>query len=88
VTTRPRGCRNVLAAAGLPPALQRDRQSWRSVLRAHSESILACDFFTVDTVSLRLYVLVFRSIGSRRVAYLPRTSNPNTAGCCSRPATC
>jgi len=41
--------RNILAAAGLPPAPQRDRQLWRSFLRAHGESILACDFFTVDT---------------------------------------
>ena len=72
--------RNGLAAAGLPPAPQRDRQSWRSFLRAHGESILACDFFTVDTVWLRrLYALVFLSIGSRRVEYFACTSNPNTA---------
>ena len=60
--------RNILARAGLPPAPQRDRQSWRTFLRTHGGSILACDFFTVDTVWLRrLYVLVFLSIGSRRV---------------------
>jgi putative transposase len=41
--------RNILANAGVPPAPQRDSQSWRSFLRAHRESILACDFFTVDT---------------------------------------
>src|SRR5262249_47500965 len=41
--------RNILTSAGLPPAPQRDAQSWRSFLRAHGESILACDFFTVDT---------------------------------------
>ena len=71
--------RNILAAAGLPPAPQRDRQSWRSFLRAHGESILACDFFTVDTVWLRrLYVLVFLSIGSRRVEYFACTSKPDT----------
>jgi putative transposase len=64
----------------VPPAPQRDRQSWRSFLRAHGESILACDFFTVDTVWLRrLYVLVFLSIGSRRIEYLTCTSKPNTA---------
>jgi putative transposase len=72
--------RNILASAGLPPAPQRDRQSWRSFLQAHGESILSCDFFTVDTVLLRrLYVLVFFSIGSRRVEHLACTSNPNTA---------
>ena len=57
--------RTVLAAAGVPPAPQRDRLSWRSFLRAHGETILACDFFSVDTVWLRrLYVLVFLSISS------------------------
>jgi transposase InsO family protein len=72
--------RNILAAAGLPPAPRRDSQSWRSFLRAQGESILACDFFTVDTVWLqRLYVLVFLSIGSRRIEYVACTSNPNTA---------
>jgi transposase InsO family protein len=72
--------RNILGRAGLPPAPRRHSQSWRSFLRAHAESILACDFFTVDTVSLqRLYVLVFISIGSRRVEYLACTSTPKTA---------
>lgn len=72
--------RNILSKASLPPAPQRDRQSWRHFLRAHGESVLACDFFTVDTVWLRrIYVLAFLSIGSRRIEYLACTSNPNTA---------
>jgi putative transposase len=71
--------RNVLTRAGVPPAPQCDRPSWRSFLRAHGETILACDFFTVDTVWLRrLYVLVFISIGSRRVEYVACTRNPDT----------
>jgi transposase len=36
--------RTILAKAGLPPAPRRDRQSWRTFLQAHGESILACDF--------------------------------------------
>jgi putative transposase len=72
--------RNILTRAGLPPAPRRDAQSWRSFLRSHRESILACDFFTVDTVWLRrLYVLVFISIGSRRIEYFAITSKPDTA---------
>ena len=72
--------RNVLTRAGVPPAPQRDRLSWRAFLRAQGESILACDFFSVDTVWLRrLYVLVFISIGSRRIEYVACTSNPDTA---------
>jgi hypothetical protein len=81
--------RTILAGAGLPRAPLRDRQSWRSFLRAHGESILACDFFTVDTVWLRrLYVLVFLSIGSRRIEDVTCTSNRTPPGCCSRRETC
>jgi putative transposase len=42
--------RNVLARAGVPPAPQRDRLSWRRFLRAHAETILAADLSTVETV--------------------------------------
>jgi putative transposase len=71
--------RGVLAEAGIPPAPQRDGQSWRAFLRQQGDSILACDFLTVDTIWLRrLYVLVFLSIGSRRVEYLACTRNPDT----------
>jgi hypothetical protein len=80
--------RSVLAEAGIPPAPQRDRQSWRSFLRQQGESILACDFLTVDTVWLRrLYVLVFLSIGSRRVEYSPARATRTLLGCCSKRAT-
>jgi putative transposase len=42
--------------------------------------MLACDFFTVDTVLLRrLYVLVFIGIGSRRIEYVASTTNPDGA---------
>ena len=79
ITVSATSVRSILAKAGLPPAPQRERKSWRVFLRAHGESILACDFFTVDTVWLRrLYVLVFLSVGSRRIEYLACTSNPNT----------
>ncbi len=77
---RDRIVRNILTKAGLPPAPRRDSQSWRNFLRAHGESILACDFFTVDTVWLRrLYVLALIPIGSRRVEYFALTSKPDTA---------
>src|SRR5205809_6143445 len=52
--------RNVLARAGTRPAPERGASSWRSFLRQHRGTILACDFFTVDTVwPRRLYVLFF-----------------------------
>ena len=46
--------RNVLRNAGIPPAPQRGQLDWRSFLRQHAATTLACDFLTVDTVFLRL----------------------------------
>ena len=72
--------RNVLRAAGVPPAPQRGQLDWRSFLRQHGETILACDFLTVDTVLLRrLYVLVFICTGSRRIEYVACTNSPDGA---------
>jgi putative transposase len=72
--------RNVLRAGGVPPAPERGQLGWRSFLRQHAATMLACDFLTVDTVLLRrLYVLVFICIGSRRIEYVACTSNPDGA---------
>ncbi len=71
--------RNVLARADVPPAPQRLGCSWRAFLRQPAETVLAADFFTVDTVWLRrLYVLFFVSIGTHSVEYIACTSNPET----------
>jgi transposase InsO family protein len=70
--------RNILRAAGVPPSPERDRLSWRSFLRQHAATTLACDFLTVDTVLLRrLYVLVFICVASRRIEYMACTRNPD-----------
>jgi hypothetical protein len=54
--------------------------SWRAFLRQQAESMLAVDFFTVETVSLRrLYVLFFIELGSRRVHLAGCTANPTGA---------
>jgi transposase InsO family protein len=72
--------RNVLRNAGIPPAPQRGQLDWRSFLRQHAATTLACDFLTVDTVSLRRrYVLVFICVGSRRIEYVACTSNSDAA---------
>jgi putative transposase len=68
----------ILAAARLPPAPQRDRLSWRQFLRQQADGILACDFFTVETLWLkRLYVLFFISLERRRIEYVAVSSNPD-----------
>jgi putative transposase len=70
--------RKVLLAAGLQPAPERARSTWRAFLRQQAASTLACDFLTVETAFLqRLYVLFFISLATRRVEYIACTSNPN-----------
>jgi putative transposase len=67
-----------LRQAGLPPAGARVELSWRDFLRAHAASIIACDFFTVETLCLgRLYVLFFLELGTRRVHLSGCTAHPD-----------
>jgi len=52
--------RTWLRAGGIGPAGQRRGMTWREFIRAHRESLLAVNFFTVETIWLqRLYVLFF-----------------------------
>ena len=58
----------LLLSAGLEPAPRRAGPSWRDFLRQQAATILVCDFFTVETITLRrYYVLFFIELGSRRV---------------------
>ncbi len=69
--------RKILREAGLGPAGARSGLSWRTFLRQQAQSMLAVDFFTVETISLqRLYVLFFIELGSRRVHLVGCTANP------------
>jgi len=68
----------ILKDAGIDPAPRRAGISWATFLRAHARSMLACDFFTVETVFLRrLYVLFFVELASRRVHLAGVTANPD-----------
>jgi putative transposase len=69
--------RSWLRAAGLGPVGTRGGMTWREFVRAHRRSMLAVDFFTVETIWLhRLYVLFFIELGSRRVHVAGCTPNP------------
>ena len=73
----PTTVRRLLARAGLGPAPRRSGPSWREFLRAQAASIVACDFFTVESVLLRrYYVLFFVAHANRRVWFAGCSPNP------------
>jgi len=70
--------RTILRRAGIPPAPRRDGPSWAEFLRSQARGIVACDFFTVETVFLKtLYVLFFIEVGSRRVRIVGVSAHPD-----------
>ena len=71
--------RDVLKRHHIQPALKRNgSESWRHLMAHYKEQILACDFFTVDTLWLkRLYVLFFIELGTRQVHLAGITAHPN-----------
>jgi putative transposase len=73
----PTSIRRLLAQAKLEPAPRRSGPSWTEFLRTQAASIVACDFFTVETILLRrFYVLFFIAHASRRVWFAGCTRNP------------
>jgi putative transposase len=71
---------SILRRAGIDPAPRRSSDSWRQFLRAQASGIVACDFFSVDTVLFRrVYVLVFIELSTRQVYLAGITANPTGA---------
>jgi putative transposase len=64
---------------GISPAPERKSSpSWRHLTTHSKDQLLACDFFTVETLFLRtIYVLIFIEIGCRRVHFAGCTTHPD-----------
>jgi transposase InsO family protein len=69
--------RNVLRRHRFKPAPRRSGPTWGEFLRAQAFGTLACDFFHVDTITLRrLYVLFFIDLQRRKVFLAGVTEHP------------
>jgi hypothetical protein len=69
----------ILKKAGIDPAPMRASESWTTFLHAQAAGIVSCDFFTVDTVLLRRYYVLFSS-QLTRAACTSRASRPTRPG--------
>ncbi|MHB8624836.1 MAG: integrase core domain-containing protein [Aggregatilineales bacterium] len=70
---------DILERHGIPPAPQRKASaSWRHLMAHYKAQLLACDFFTVDTLFLQtVYGLFFIELQTRRVYLAGYTSHPD-----------
>ena len=73
--------RTIPRSHGLGPAPRRSAgPSWSQFLRAQARGVLACDFLTIDTVTMaRLYVLFFLGLDRRHVWPAGVTEHPTAA---------
>ncbi len=63
----------------LPAPKRRPKSTWRTYLRHYQHQMLACDFFTVETLRLKtVYVLFFIELGTRRVHIAGCTQHPTS----------
>ena len=70
--------RTTLRRHGLDPVPRRAPTTWKAFLREQAAGIMACDFFTIDTVCLRrLYGLFFIELDTRRIHVGGVTANPD-----------
>src|SRR5271155_761332 len=71
---------NILQRQGLDPSPQRSGPSWSQFLKAQATTMVACDFFAVDTVLLRrLYALFLIELDTRKVYVTGITAHPTGA---------
>ena len=74
--------RNILKEEGIEPSPRRSRGTWGKFLRAHAETLWACDFFTKRAITasgiVDLYMLVFMHLETREIICTKSTKNPNS----------
>jgi len=69
----------ILKRHGIEPSPRRSGPTWAQFLAAQAKGLMACDFFSVDTVRFRrLYVLVFIDHETRLVRIAGATAKPVT----------
>jgi putative transposase len=71
--------RDILRRHGILPAPERRHPTnhWSTFLKHYRHRVLACDFFTVETLWLKtLYVFFFIEIGTRRATIAGVTNHP------------
>jgi putative transposase len=79
----------ILHQAGIDPAPRRAGPTWKQFLTTQAHTMMACDFFTVDTVFLkRIYVLFFIEIATRQVHVVGVCAHPTDAWVTSRQGIC
>lgn len=62
----------------LPVPFRKASSSWRTFVNHYKATLLACDFFTVETIRLQtLYVFFFIEVGTRHVHIAGITSHPS-----------
>ncbi len=74
--------RNILKEEGIQPRPNRTSDTWANFLEWHKETLWACDFFSVKTVTKRglkdMYVLVWLCMTSREVIVSTSTEHPTS----------
>jgi putative transposase len=70
---------NILKRHGIPPLPERQPSlSWKHLMTHYKDQLLACDFFTIETLFLQtIYVLFFIEIGTRRIHFAGCTTHPD-----------
>ena len=74
--------RNILKEEGIQPGPDRTSDTWNNFIERHGETLWACDFFSVKTITARgirnVYLLVFLCMKTREVIVSSSTGRPNS----------